>query len=58
MATQTIERPAERPSVDLEARFRGRCLSVTSFQRDGTGVATRRRCGACAATRARRARRC
>ena len=36
MATQTIERPA----VDLEARFPGRYLSVTSFKRDGTGVAT------------------
>jgi PPOX class probable F420-dependent enzyme len=32
---QTVERPA-----DLEARFPGRYLSVTSFKRDGTGVAT------------------
>lgn len=40
MTTQTIERPRERPTVDLEARFRGRYLSVTSFKRDGTGVAT------------------
>ena len=40
MATQTLERPVERPTVDLEARFRGRYLSVTSFKRDGTGVAT------------------
>ena len=40
MATQTIERPVQRPAVDLEARFRGRYLSVTSFKRDGTGVAT------------------
>ena len=40
MATQTIERPVERPAADLEALFRGRYLSVTSFKRDGTGVAT------------------
>jgi uncharacterized protein len=40
MATQTIERPAQRPAVAPEARFRGRYLSVTSFKRDGTGVAT------------------
>jgi PPOX class probable F420-dependent enzyme len=40
MATQTIERPAQRAPVDLAARFRGRYLSVTSFKRDGTGVAT------------------
>jgi PPOX class probable F420-dependent enzyme len=40
MATQTIERPAERPAADLEALFPGRYLSVTSFRRDGTGVAT------------------
>ena len=40
MGTQTIERPVERPTVDLEARFRGRYLSVTSFKRDGIGVAT------------------
>jgi PPOX class probable F420-dependent enzyme len=32
--------PGQRPPVDLEARFRGRYLSVTSFTRDGTGVAT------------------
>jgi uncharacterized protein len=36
MATQTIE----RPTADLQARLRGRYLSVTSFKRDGTGVAT------------------
>ena len=24
MTTQTIERPVQRPAVDLEARFRGR----------------------------------
>ena len=40
MATHTIERPVERPAADLEARFPGRYLSVTSFKRDGTGIAT------------------
>jgi PPOX class probable F420-dependent enzyme len=40
MATQTIERPVQRPAADLEALFPGRFLSVTSFKRDGTGVAT------------------
>jgi PPOX class probable F420-dependent enzyme len=40
MSTQTIERPVQRPPVDLEALFPGRYLSVTSFKRDGTGVAT------------------
>jgi PPOX class probable F420-dependent enzyme len=40
MATQTIERPLQRPAADLEALFPGRYLSVTSFKRDGTGVAT------------------
>jgi PPOX class probable F420-dependent enzyme len=40
MATQEIERPVEPAPVDLAARFRGRYLSVTSFRRDGTGVAT------------------
>ena len=40
MATQTIERPVERPTADLEALFPGRYLSVTTFKRDGTGVAT------------------
>jgi uncharacterized protein len=39
MTTQTIERPVER-QPDLQARFPGRYLSVTSFKRDGTGVAT------------------
>jgi PPOX class probable F420-dependent enzyme len=38
MATQTIERPVQRP--DLQARLPGRYLSVTSFKRDGTGIAT------------------
>jgi PPOX class probable F420-dependent enzyme len=40
MATQTIERPVQRPAADLEALFPGRYLSVTSFKRDGAGVAT------------------
>jgi hypothetical protein len=40
MATQTIEPLVERPAADLEALFPGRYLSVTSFKRDGTGVAT------------------
>lgn len=40
MATQTIERPVQWPAADLEARFRGRYLSVTSFKRDDTAVAT------------------
>ena len=40
MATQTIDRPVQRPAADLEALYRGRYLSVTSFKRDGTGVTT------------------
>jgi PPOX class probable F420-dependent enzyme len=40
MATQTFERAPQRPAADLEALFPGRYLSVTSFKRDGTGVAT------------------
>ena len=40
MATQTIERPVQRPAAELQALFPGRYLSVTSFKRDGTGVAT------------------
>lgn len=36
MATQTIE----RSTADLAARFPGRYLSLTSFRRDGTPVAT------------------
>ena len=35
-----IERPVQPPRADLEARFPGRYLSVTSFKRDGTGIAT------------------
>jgi uncharacterized protein len=40
MTTQTIERPVQRPAAELQALFPGRYLSVTSFKRDGTGVAT------------------
>jgi PPOX class probable F420-dependent enzyme len=40
MATQTIERPVRRSAADLETLFPGRYLSVTSFKRDGTGIAT------------------
>jgi uncharacterized protein len=36
MATPTLQRPAS----DLEALFPGRYLSITSFKRDGTAVAT------------------
>ena len=40
MATQTIERAVQRSAAGGEARFPGRYLSVTSFKRDGGGVAT------------------
>jgi PPOX class probable F420-dependent enzyme len=40
MATRTMERPLQRPGADLKALFPGRYLSVTSFKRDGTAVAT------------------
>jgi hypothetical protein len=40
MATQTIERAVRPPLANLQARFPGRYLSVSSFKRDGTGVAT------------------
>jgi PPOX class probable F420-dependent enzyme len=36
MSTQTIERPAP----NLEALFPGRYLSITSFKKDGIGIAT------------------
>ena len=36
----SLETGIERPAVDLDALFPGRYLSVTSFKRDGTGVAT------------------
>lgn len=39
MSSQTIARPLRR-APDLETRFPGRFLSITSFKRDGTGVAT------------------
>jgi uncharacterized protein len=39
MATQEIERTVGR-RVELDALFPGRYLSVTSFKRDGTGIAT------------------
>ena len=39
MATQTTERPVKRPA-ELESLFAGRYLSVTSFKRDGAGIAT------------------
>ena len=39
MAIQTIKRPVRRPP-DLESLLPGRYLSVTSFKRDGTGIAT------------------
>ena len=43
MSTQTIERPLESPTrvgSRLGARFPGKYVSLTSFKRDGTGVAT------------------
>jgi PPOX class probable F420-dependent enzyme len=41
MVAETIERPVQRPAAaDLEALFPGRYLSVTSFKRDGSAVAT------------------
>lgn len=38
-ATPTVVRPTKR-TADLEALFPGRYLSITTFKRDGTGVAT------------------
>jgi uncharacterized protein len=40
MATETVERSSERTTADLDSLFPGRYLNVTSFKRDGTGVAT------------------
>jgi hypothetical protein len=40
MAIPTIERTVRQPAAGLGARFPGRYLSVTSYKRDGTGVAT------------------
>lgn len=39
LAPETIERTVERPG-DLDVLFPGRYLSITSFKRDGTGIAT------------------
>jgi hypothetical protein len=39
-AAATPINPPVAPTTDLEALFPGRYLSVTSFKRDGTGVAT------------------
>jgi PPOX class probable F420-dependent enzyme len=39
VGTETVERPARRHE-DLKKLLPGRYLSVTSFKRDGTGVAT------------------
>lgn len=38
-APETIDPTVERPA-DLDALFPGRFLSITSFKRDGTGIAT------------------
>ena len=40
MTNPTIERPHERPGAPEALPFPGRFLSITSFKRDGTGVAT------------------
>ena len=40
MATQMTERPVQWPALSLDALFSGRYLSVTSFKRDGSAVAT------------------
>jgi uncharacterized protein len=37
---ETDGRPDEQTGVPLETRFPGKYLSLTSFKRDGTGVAT------------------
>ena len=36
----SVERPAVHAGLGLDARFPGKYLSLTSFKRDGTGVAT------------------
>jgi uncharacterized protein len=36
----SVERPVGLAVPELDARFPGKCLSLTSFKRDGTGVAT------------------
>ncbi len=40
LAPRMQERPADPDQPALDARFPGKYLSVTSFKRDGTGVAT------------------
>ena len=40
MSSPTTARPVKGAAPDLEALFPGRYLSVTSYKRDGTGVAT------------------
>lgn len=44
MSNQTMDRvdvrPGDREEVELDALFPGKYLSVTSFKRDGAGVAT------------------
>jgi hypothetical protein len=40
MQARTSARDVERPEADLTAVFKGKYLSLTSFKRDGTGVAT------------------
>jgi PPOX class probable F420-dependent enzyme len=40
MATQTTFRTAPEPAPDLDVLFPGRYLSITSFKRDGSGIAT------------------
>ncbi len=39
-AERMPERPADPDQLGLDVRFPGKYLSVTSFKRDGTGVAT------------------
>jgi uncharacterized protein len=40
VASPTTEHQTRRPTRDLHRLFPGRFVSVTSFKRDGTGVAT------------------
>ena len=41
MQPQTADKPGGRPTgAQLDAQFPGKYLSLTSFKRDGTGVAT------------------
>jgi len=43
MQAQMSARDVDRPEAELTVLFNGKYLSLTSFKRDGTGVA--RRCG-------------